>query len=214
MDQLNMNKCRNVHRVGTSSAVTVQYKQFGVLLLFRPVVLGDGGIRLRAAQEVSELTDVGAVVMQGFAIPALATRRAETTLELKSGQSFAMAGLLQHNNTTVNSRLPGLGDIPIIGTLFRSVRYRNEETELIIVVTASLIEPINAATPLPLPGITHAPPNEWELYLEGRIEGKHPARIDPDSADWLRRLGLDQLVGPGAWDTYGCVPDASPEDGT
>jgi len=198
--------------VGISSAVTVEYKQFGVLLVFRPVVLGDGGIRLRAAQEVSELSDVGAVVMQGFSIPALATRRAETTLELKSGQSFAMAGLLQHNNTAINSRLPGLGDIPVIGTLFRSVRY--DETELIIVVTASLIEPINAATPLPLPGIGHAPPNEWELYLEGRIEGKHPARIDPDSAEWLRRMGLDQLVGPGAWDTYGYVPDTLSEDGT
>jgi len=200
--------------VGVNSTVTIEYKQFGVLLLFRPVVLGDGGIRLRAAQEVSQLTDVGAVVLQGFSIPALATRRAETTLELKSGQSFAMAGLLQHSNIATSSRLPGLGDIPVIGSLFRSVRYQNDETELIIVVTASLIEPINAATPLPLPGIAHTPPNEWELYLEGRIEGKHPARIDPDSADWLRRMGLDQLVGPGAWDTYGYVPDTAPEDGT
>jgi len=200
--------------VGVNSTVTIQYKQFGVLLMFRPVVLGDGGIRLRAAQEVSELTDVGAVVLQGFSIPALATRRAETTLELKSGQSFAMAGLLQHNNSAATARLPGIGDIPIIGTLFRSVRYQSDETELIIVVTASLIEPINAATPLPLPGVGHAVPNDWELYLEGRIEGKRPARIDPDSADWLRKMGLDQLVGPGAWDTYGYVPDAQPEDGT
>ena len=200
--------------VGATNAVTIEYKQFGVLLIFRPVVLGDGGIRLHAAQEVSQLTDVGAVVLQGFSIPALATRRAETTLELKSGQSFAMAGLLQHTNGATSSRLPGLGDIPVIGSLFRSVRYQNDETELIIVVTASLIEPINAATPLPLPGIGHSVPNEWELYLEGRIEGKRPARIDPDSAGWLRRMGLDQLVGPGAWDTYGYVPDAPPEGGT
>ncbi len=80
--------------LGTTS-ITIEYKEFGVRLIFRPIVLGDGGIRLRAMQEVSELTDIGAVVIQGFSIPALTTRRAEATLELKSGQSFAMAGLLQ-----------------------------------------------------------------------------------------------------------------------
>jgi pilus assembly protein CpaC len=187
--------------IGTT-AITIQYKEFGVLLSFRPVVLGDGGIRLRALQEVSELTDVGALVIQGFSIPALTTRRAEATMELKSGQSFAMAGLLQHSDSAITSRIPGLGDLPILGPLFRSVRYRNNETELVILVTASLVEPISVATAPPLPGASYMPPDDWELYLGGRIEGRAPARLDPANTAWLKEMGLDHLVGPGAWDSY------------
>ena len=141
-------------------------------------------------------------MIQGFAIPALTTRRAAATLELKSGQSFAMAGLLSSTDAAVTSRIPGLGDLPVIGPLFRSVRYRNEETELVILVTASLVEPMSVASAPPLPGIAHQAPNDWEFYVEGRIESKEPARIDPDSQKWLQDMGLDQLVGPGAWDTY------------
>ncbi len=187
--------------IGTT-AITVQYKEFGVLLSFRPVVLGEGGIRLRALQEVSQLTDVGALVIQGFSIPALTTRRAEATMELKSGQSFAMAGLLQHSDSAITSRIPGLGDLPILGPLFRSVKYSNNETELVILVTAALVEPMSVATAPPLPGASYMPPNDWELYLAGRIEGKAPARLDPANVAWLKEMGLDQLVGPGAWDSY------------
>ncbi len=186
----------------TSGAITIQYKEFGVRLQFRPVVLGDGGIRLFAVQEVSELTDVGALVIQGFSIPALITRRGEATLELKSGQSFAMAGLIQYSDAAVNSRIPGLGDLPVIGPLFRSVRYRNQETELVILVTASLVEPMTMAQAPPLPGATYTVPDDWELYLEGRLEGRKPAKLDPASVQWLHEMGLDQLVGPGAWDSY------------
>ena len=71
-----------------------------------------------------------------------------------------------------------------------------------ILVTASLVEPMSVATVPPLPGATFMPPNDWELYVEGRIEGKEPARLDPASAEWLRTMGLDQLAGPGAWDSY------------
>jgi pilus assembly protein CpaC len=187
--------------IGTT-AITIQYKEFGVLLSFRPVVLGDGGIRLRALQEVSELTDVGALIIQGFSIPALSSRRAEATMELQSGQSFAMAGLLQHSDSAINSRIPGLGDLPILGPLFRSVRYRNNETELVILVTASLVEPMSLATAPPLPGASYMPPDDWELYLGGRIEGRAPARLDPANTAWLKEMGLDHLVGPGAWDSY------------
>ena len=90
--------CREVSAAQRPQPITIQYKEFGVRLRFRPVVLGDGGIRLYAVQEVSELTDVGALVIQGFSIPALITRRGEATLELKSGQSFAMAGLIQYSD--------------------------------------------------------------------------------------------------------------------
>jgi pilus assembly protein CpaC len=165
-------------------------------------VLGDGTIRLNAAPEVSNLTDVGAVVIGGFSVPALITRKAETTLELKNGQTFAMAGLLQHDDQAINSRIPGLGDLPILGPLFRSVRYRKQETELVVLVTASLVEPMSLASAPPVPGFSHVEPNDWELYVEGRIEGKEPAKIDADDAKWLEQIGLDQLVGPGAWDSH------------
>ncbi len=187
---------------GSSQAITIQYKQFGVLLAFEPIVLGDGTIRLRASQEVSELSDAGAVIIQGFSVPALTTRRAEATLELQSGQSFAMAGLIRSTDAAVTSRIPGLGDLPILGPLFRSIQYKNQQTELVILVTAALVEPMSVAQAPPLPGVTHAEPNDWELYIEGRIEGKKPARIDPVGQKWLKEMGLDQLVGPGAWDTY------------
>jgi pilus assembly protein CpaC len=123
-------------------------------------------------------------------------------MELQSGQSFAMAGLLQHSDSAINSRIPGLGDLPILGPLFRSVRYRNSETELVILVTASLVEPMSVATAPPLPGASYMPPDDWELYLGGRIEGRAPARLDPSNTAWLKEMGLDQLVGPGAWDSY------------
>jgi pilus assembly protein CpaC len=188
--------------VGGQSTITIEYKEFGVRLLFRPLVLGDGGIRLHASQEVSELTQVGAIRLGEYVIPALTTRRAEATLELKSGQCFAMAGLLQNSDSATNSRIPGLGDLPVLGPLFRSVRYQNQETELVILVTASLVEPMSLAQAPPLPGVTHTAPDDWELYLEGRLEGKAPARIDPTSREWLKQMGLDELAGPGAWDSY------------
>jgi len=185
-----------------AAAITIEYKEYGTRLSFLPVVLGDGGIRLDASQEVSQLSEAGAVEMAGTIIPALITRRAETTLELKSGQSFAMAGLLQRTNTARNSRLPGLGDLPVIGALFRSVRYQEEETELVILVTASIVEPFSAATPPPLPGVTHMVPTDWELYAEGRIEGKEPAKLDSATIQWIKDMGLNELVGPGAWASY------------
>jgi len=187
---------------GGAGTITIQYKEFGVRLLFEPIVLGDGGIRLHAIQEVSELSDVGGLVLEGYTVPGLITRRAEATLELKSGQSFAMAGLLQNKSSAINSRIPGLGDLPVLGPLFRSVKYQNDETELVILVTAELIEPLNLATTPPLPGDTHAAPSDWELYLEGRLESATPAKLDPEAIEWLREMGLDDLTGPGAWDTY------------
>lgn len=188
--------------VGASNAVTIEYREFGIRLSFRPIVLGDGSIRLFASQEVSDLTDVGAVVIQGFSVPGLVTRKAETTLELNSGQTFAMAGLIKHKIGAVTSRIPGLGDIPVLGSLFRSVRYQEEETELVILVTASLVEPMSVAvTPTP-PGFLHSRPSDWELYLEGRVEGEEPAKISSTNAQWLKKIGLSRLLGPGAWDSH------------
>ena len=187
---------------GSGNSITIEYREYGVRLLFEPTVLGDGTIRLHAVPEVSSLSDVGAVTISGFTVPALITRKIETTLELKNGQTFAMAGLLQHENQAINSRIPGLGDLPILGPLFRSVRYQKKETELVVLVTVSLVEPMSLASTPPLPGFQHSEPNDWEFYLQGRIESKEPAKIDADHAKWLEEMGLNRLVGPGAWDSY------------
>ena len=187
---------------GGSNSVTIQYKEYGVRVTFRPVVLGDGTIRLYAAPEVSTLSDIGSVDISGFKVPALITRKAETTLELNSGQTFAMAGLLQNTTEAVNSRIPGLGDLPILGPLFRSVRYQKKETELVVLVTATLVEPMSLAEVPPLPGFLHSDPNDWEFYLEGRLESKEPAKIHSRDAEWLKQMNLDRLMGPGAWDSY------------
>lgn len=188
---------------GTNTSISVEYREYGIHLKFRPIVLGDGTINLYVAPEVSELTDIGAVVIEGFRIPALVTRKVETTLELKSGQTFAIAGLLKENVSAVRSRIPFLGDLPVLGPLFRSVRYTKDETELIILVTASLVEPMSSSQTLPLPGILHTPPEDWEFYLDGHIEGQKPAKINPADAERLRQYGLDKLMGPGAWESYG-----------
>jgi pilus assembly protein CpaC len=186
---------------GTS--ITIDYKKFGVSLTFRPTVLGDGTIRLYTRPEVSELSSVGSVTLQGFQIPAISTRWAETTIELKSGQTFAMAGLMRSKINAISSRFPGLGDLPIIGPLFSSTRYAKDETEMVVMVTAVLVEPMNNAQTPPLPGFLHKEPSDWEFYIGGRIEGKEPARINSADAERLKQMGLDKLMGPGAWDSYG-----------
>ena len=187
---------------GTTS-ISIEYREYGVRLRFRPTVTGEGGIRLIIEPEVSELTDVGSIVVQGTQIPALLTRRVSTTLELQTGQTFAMAGLLNQSINARNSRVPWLGELPILGTLFRSVRYNSAETELVVLVTASLAEP--QSIPIedaPFPGMTHVPPNDWELYIRGALEGKTPRKIAPVRAQRMEELGLDKLNGPGAWADY------------
>ncbi|MHC4208056.1 MAG: type II and III secretion system protein family protein, partial [Planctomycetota bacterium] len=187
---------------GGGNAVTIEYREYGVRVSFKPTVLGDGTIRLHASPEVSTLSDAGAVVISGFRVPALITRKAATTLELNSGQTFAMAGLLKDTTEALNSRVPGLGDLPVLGPLFRSVRYQKNETELVVLVTATLVEPMSLAEVPPLPGFLHSDPNDWEFYLEGRLEGKEPAKINSRDAEWLKQMDLNQLMGPGAWDSY------------
>ena len=137
-------------------------------------------------------------------MPALVTRRVETTLELKSGQSFGMAGLMRQTIQGRHSRLPWLGDVPVLGALFRSVKYERNETELIVLVTASLVEPMSVpGSAVPLPTDMHVAPSDWELYAEGRIEGKAPSAISLADSTWLKEQGLDQLRGPGAWASHG-----------
>lgn len=124
--------------------VSVEYKQYGVSLAFTPTVLADGRISMRVRPEVSELSTAGAVTLNGFSIPGFTTRRAETTVELGSGQAFMIGGLLRNSHTNATDKAPFLGDLPIIGALFRSNSFRRNETELVIVVTPYLVKPVNA----------------------------------------------------------------------
>ncbi len=124
--------------------VSVTYKQYGVSLSFTPTVLTDGRISMRVRPEVSQLTSAGSVTLNNFTIPGIATRRAETTVELGSGQSFMIGGLLNsaHNNSI--DKAPFLGDLPILGSLFRSNNFRRQESELVIIVTPYLVKPVSA----------------------------------------------------------------------
>jgi len=125
-------------------AVTIEYKQYGVGLSFTPTVLADGRISMRVRPEVSQLTDQGSIRLNGFNVPALTTRRVETTVELGSGQSFMIAGLLNNTNNNSVNRAPWLGNLPIIGALFRSNSFQRNETELVVIVTPYLVNPVSA----------------------------------------------------------------------
>jgi len=124
-------------------STSIEYKKYGVSLAYTPTVLANGRISMRVRPEVSEISSQGAVVINGFQIPALTTRRAETTIELGSGQSFMIAGLMSNNSQNSIDKTPGLGDVPILGAMFRSTSYRKGETELVIVVTPYLVNPVN-----------------------------------------------------------------------
>ena len=122
----------------------IEYRKFGVSLSYTPTVLANGRISLRVRPEVSELSSQGAVTLDGFQVPALTIRRAETTVELGSGQSFMIAGLMSNSSQSTIDKAPGVGDIPILGNLFRSRQFRKGETELVIVVTPYLVNPVDA----------------------------------------------------------------------
>jgi len=160
-------------------AVTIEYKQYGVGLAFTPIVLADGRISMRVRPEVSELSNEGAVRLNDFLVPALTTRRAETTVELGSGQSFMIAGLLRNTNTNDITKAPFLGDLPILGALFRSTSFRRQETELVIIVTPYLVRPVSGQLALPTDG--YRAPTDVQQVLEGQnYTGQSgPVRVQP-----------------------------------
>jgi len=123
--------------------ITIAFKEFGVSLAFTPTLVGESRISLKVKPEVSQLTTTGAVTIGNVQVPGLTTRRVETTVELASGQSFAIAGLLQDNSQELIKKTPGLGDLPILGALFKSERFERNETELVIIVTPYLVKPVS-----------------------------------------------------------------------
>lgn len=147
-------------------SISIEYKQYGVGLAFTPIVLADGRISMRVRPEVSELSNEGSVTLNNFTVPALTTRRAETTVELGSGQSFMIAGLLRNASTNDIEKAPFLGDLPILGALFRSTRFRRSETELVIVVTPYLVRPVSNQLALPTDGLRM--PSDPVRVIEGQ----------------------------------------------
>ncbi len=161
--------------------ISVEFKKYGVSLAFVPTVLSDGRINLHVAPEVSQLTNTGAVTTSvgnaSISIPALLTRRAETTVELGTGQTFAIAGLLSDNTNINTTSVPFLGDIPILGALFRSSGYQRQETELVILVTPYIVNPVSDAAQLRTPTDNFLPPNDLERIVLLRQNGAQPASV-------------------------------------
>jgi pilus assembly protein CpaC len=156
----------------SNNSITVEFKQFGVSLAFVPTVMGPDRLNLRVRPEVSELSENGSISVPlasgTVTIPALTVRRAETSVELGSGQSFAIAGLLQRSNTLVSSGLNGLGDVPVLGALFRSDRFRRNESELVIIITPYLVRPVSDPRALAAPTDNFRPASDLDRILYRR----------------------------------------------
>jgi pilus assembly protein CpaC len=156
---------------------SIEFKKYGVQLSFTPTVMGDRKMSLKVSVSVSEREQTGSVAIQGTQVPVLSTRHSETTVQLEDGQSFAIAGLLQDRLESITHRVPLLGDIPIIGMLFRQNSFRREETELVIMVTADLVRPLKAGEVPPLPGEEEiADPGALRFFLLGTIDAGKPTR--------------------------------------
>ncbi len=149
---------------------TIEFKDFGVLLRFRPTVLNNGIINLSINPEVSELDFTNAVQISGTTIPSVVVRRATTTVELRDGQSFAIAGLLQADSARNISQLPWLGSVPVLGALFRSASYQKNESDLVIIVTPVLVQPAAPGARLATPFDTSVPSNDVDFFLMGQTE--------------------------------------------
>jgi pilus assembly protein CpaC len=152
------------------ATITTQYKPFGVELAFVPTVLSRGTINLRIEPSVSELDFANAVTIAGTQIPALTSRSARTTVELRDGQSFAVAGLLQTRNVQNVSQLPWIGSVPVLGTLFSSKSYQQQETDLVIIVTPRLVAPAVPGQRLASPLDSRLPANDVDFFLNGQMD--------------------------------------------
>lgn len=161
--------------VPDEDGITIDFREFGVSLRFTPVVMSDGKISLRVAPSVSDISSTSSIPSSitgtTYNVPNLTTRKLETTVQLHDGQTLALAGLLQDTLRESVSKIPGLGDLPILGALFRSTSYVQEKTDLLIAVTPHLVKPSKEGT-LSFPGEYMRPPNRLEFYLEGRLEGR------------------------------------------
>jgi pilus assembly protein CpaC len=163
--------------VGSAAAVSIQFRPYGVKVDFTPTVNPDGSIRLKLSPEVSTLDYSNAVTISGFTIPALSTRRAETEVEILDGQSFIVSGLLDHRTTEIMSKVPGIGDVPILGQLFRSKNFNHSVVELVIIVTATVVDPLNSnpSANEPTPVVPNLDVNTFDESLKAKSRAATPA---------------------------------------
>jgi pilus assembly protein CpaC len=161
---------------GSTPTITVEYKPFGVQLTFMPTVLNNGLINLRLAPSVSQIDNANTVIVSGFTIPALTTREARTTVELRDGQSFAIAGLLESENVEDIQQYPWIGSVPVLGALFRSTSYQKRETDLVIIVTPHLVRPAAPGERLATPFDQHLEGNDVDVFAMGQLERKKQYR--------------------------------------
>ena len=183
---------------GGFPTISVEFKSFGVSLAFTPTVIDAQHLNLRVRPEVSELTTTGEVSVPLTAtatvtIPALTVRRAETSVELASGESFALAGLLQHMSTQLVSKVPWIGDIPIIGAAFRSDRFQRGETDLVVIITPYLVQPVQTRLAAPTDGLQL--PNDAQRVLLSNKYRQGPPGAGPGPLN----AGGKGLIGPGGF---------------
>ena len=168
--------------------ITIEFKEYGVKLTFTPVVLDNGRINLRLMPEVSEVDPTTTLRTADIEIPAFVTRKANTVIELRDGQSFAIAGLLQSSNRKIQSQLPWLGQLPILGALFRSSSFIKNETDLVFIVTPRIVNPAHPGQEVATPLDKNRPANDPEFFLLGQLEV---------TRDMVRRYELGEgVVGP------------------
>ena len=175
-----------IPEVGATGTPSFGFQPYGVGLSFTPTVLRNGVINLIVKPEVSEIDHANAVTVAGTTVPALTTRKASTTLELRDGQSFMLGGLLQSDGTNNINQLPWLGDMPVLGALFRSTDYQKNETDLVILVTPHIVRPLTPTDPVHTPLDSSLPPNDVDLFLMGDTE------VSPE----LARLAFGALNRP------------------
>jgi pilus assembly protein CpaC len=150
--------------------VSIEFKRFGVGLAFTPTVLSDGVINLKIEPEVSQLDPTNVIQVAGTTIPSLIVRRANTTVELRDGQSFAIGGLLQNNLESQQKQLPWIGSVPVLGALFRSALYQKKETDLVIIVTPHIVQPMRPGDVVRVPTDDALPANDADRFLLGETE--------------------------------------------
>ncbi|GGB55806.1 type II and III secretion system protein family protein [Henriciella pelagia] len=152
------------------NVITIEFREFGVSLDFTPTILSDSLMSLEVSPEVSQLDPRNSIRLEGVEIPALSVRRANTIVELSDGESFAIAGLIQNTVDSTTVQTPWIGDVPILGALFRSNRFRENETELVIIITPRLVRPASAGTRLVDPLTSRREPSEAERVLMGKLD--------------------------------------------
>jgi len=202
----------------TAGSITLVYKEFGVRLAFTPTVLAGQIVRLHVMSEVSEAVPAGQQATSGLPVFSFTTRRVESTIECGNGQTFAIAGLLNDQVRASANKIPGLGDLPILGTLFSSTSYQRSESEMVVLVTPQLVEPLDPQQVPPPPGTLTPDPNDFELFVLQQLEGSPIAvpdadRVPRDDLPVNTRLGeragwpTSQLALRGPWGLAQCEED-------